>query len=133
MTNQPSPANDETRSQVVLQVQLERMNAFVKGDLRALERLLAPEMTYTHTSARTDTKEAMIDSLRSGRLKYESMERQEANVRLYGDTAVVTGRSRIHVVSGGADLRFGLLFLEVFVQRDGRWQSVAWQSTRLPE
>jgi ketosteroid isomerase-like protein len=122
----------EARAQAVLQAQLDRMNAFVAGDVAAVERLLAPEMTYTHTSARTDSRQDMIDSLVSGRLKYLSMEREAADVRFYGDTAVVTGRSRIHVASGGAEQRFGLLFLEVWAPRDGRWQSVAWQSTRLP-
>lgn len=134
MQQQSTPAPGiAARSQEVLQVQLDRMNAFVKGDFAALDRIMADEMTYTHTSARLDTKAEMIEYMRSGRLKYESMERQEANVRFYGDTAVVTGKSRIHVVSSGADLRFSLLFLEVFAHRDGRWQSVAWQSTRLQE
>ena len=123
----------DPRSQEVLQVQLERMEAFVNRDFAVLDKIMAKEMTYTHTSARLDTKAEMIGLMESGRLRYESMERQEANVRLYGETAVVTGRSRIHVVSGGADLRFSLLFLEVFAHKDGRWQSVAWQSTRLPE
>ena len=123
----------DPRSQEVLQVQLERMEAFVNRDFAVLNKIMAKEMTYTHTSARLDTKAEMIGFMESGRLRYESMERQEANVRLYGETAVVTGRSRIHVVSGGADLRFGLVFLEVFARKDGRWQSVAWQSTRLSE
>ena len=127
---QPAP---DPRAAAVLQAQLDRMNGFVSRDFALLDRLMAPEMTYTHTSARLDTKDEMLEFMRSGRLRYESMERQAADVRFYGDTAVVTGRSRIHVVSGGADLKFGLLFLEVFVLRDGRWQSVAWQSTRLPE
>ena len=122
----------DPRAQAVLQAQLDRMNAFVAGDVAAIERLLAPEMTYTHTSARTDSRQDMIDSLVSGRLKYVSMERKRANVRFYGDTAVVTGESFIHVQSGGAEQRFGLLFLEVWVPRGGAWQSVAWQSTRLP-
>jgi hypothetical protein len=46
---------------------------------------------------------------------------------------VLTGIARISVQSGGNALNFGVRFTDVYVRRNGNWQMVAWQSTRLPE
>ena len=34
---------------------------------------------------------------------------------------------------GGEKVSYPVLFLDVYAQRDGRWQMVAWQATRIPE
>jgi len=49
-----------------------------------------------------------------------------------GDTVVLTGIAQIKVVSNGTPNAFGVRFTDVYAKRDGRWQMVTWQSTRLP-
>jgi hypothetical protein len=50
-------------------------------------------------------------------------------VRLYGETAVVTGRAEIKAVLGGQEAVLPLRFTEVWV-KSGGWKLTAWQSTR---
>jgi len=42
----------------------------------------------------------------------------------------VTGNAAGKVRNKGQDLDVNLLFLEAYVKQEGRWQLVAWQSTR---
>jgi hypothetical protein len=50
-------------------------------------------------------------------------------VRIYGDTAIVTGRSDAKGVVGGRELKGPVMFTRVYVKKGGKWQSVAFQQT----
>ena len=138
MEEQSTPATQTasggtTSKEEVLDLQRQRMEAMVKRDIAQLNRLMADELTYTHTTGRVDTKSQLIASIESGRLKYESMEPEEVDVRLYGSTALVTGTARVRVVTQQGPTSFAIRFLDVYASRNGQWQAVAWQSTRLPD
>jgi len=49
-----------------------------------------------------------------------------------GDAVVLTGIAQIKVVSNGTPNAFGVRFTDVYAKRNGAWQMVTWQSTRLP-
>jgi len=51
----------------------------------------------------------------------------------FGDTVVLTGSARISVNSGGNAMSFGVRFTDVWVDKGGKWQMAAWQSTRTPD
>jgi ketosteroid isomerase-like protein len=127
----PSPREDKIAQQVRA-VERQRVQALTTNDLAALERLLADDLTYTHSTGAVDSKTTFLASLRSGDAKYETMEHDDLRVRTYGETAVLTGRTRVKVKSRGEDLSLQLRFTLVYAKRAGRWQMVAWQSTRLP-
>lgn len=121
--------------QEVMQAEAERVRAAIARDTAALDRLLAEDLTYAHSTGSVDTKAQFIESIRSGTLKYISMEHSEQAARVFGNTAVLTGRSSVQVKSarsGGELQRFEIRFLTVYVKQDGRWRQVAWQSTRIP-
>lgn len=111
----------------------QRFAAMVARDRPALERLLADDLTYTHSTGQVDSKAQFLDSLASGALVYRSIEPEEAAVRVYGETAVVTGRAVMRIENRGQTLVLPVRFTSVYVRRDGLWRLAAWQSTRLPE
>jgi ketosteroid isomerase-like protein len=94
---------------------------------------LSDDLLYTHSSARVETKAEFLAALRSGELKYEAMNHEDLKVRVYGDTALVTGRSAVRVRSRGQENNLQIRFLAVYVRKAGHWQMVAWQSTRFPQ
>jgi ketosteroid isomerase-like protein len=111
----------------------ERTEAMVKGDLAALDRLLADDLSYVHSSTKVDTKASFIENLRSGASKYKAFQREEANTRVFGDSAVNTGVATVSVENQGqAPATFKIRYTDVWVNRGGKWQMVAWQSTRVP-
>ena len=109
----------------------ERGQAMLRRDAAALDRILADDLTYTHSSGRVDTKPDFIRSYTATDQRYVAFDRDNVRVRVYGDAAVVTGTAKVHVKSDTRDAKFEIRFVDVYVRRNGRWQMVAWQSTRI--
>ncbi len=130
----PVPEKHSTAEQEVLQAENARIQAVVDRDTPALERMLADELTYTHSTGRVESKAGFIQDIRSGELTYVAIKHDDLRVRVYRDAAVLTGRSAMKVKSPRTQNQIqelDVLFLEVYTKRNGRWQQVAWQSTRL--
>jgi hypothetical protein len=113
----------------ILALEDRRIEAMVAGDVQALEEILADDLIYTHTTARLDTKASFIDAVKTGKSNYKSVDRKDVEVRDLRDTAVVTGHAKFHV----GDNKFEARFIDVYARRNGAWQMVAWQSTRIPD
>jgi ketosteroid isomerase-like protein len=108
-----------------------RFQAMCAGDFAALEKLLADDLHYTHSSSSIDTKASLVDAIKSGRSAYRKIERPQESIRVYGDSAVVVGHARIDL--GGATPRtLNLRYTDVWVKGPSGWQMVAWQSTPIP-
>jgi len=118
--------------QAVLDAQDRRWKATVDADVDTLGRMTTDDMTYTHSSARVDTKASFLDSLKSGRADYQSIVPEERGVRLYGDAAVVAGIAHVLVKAEGNDIDVRLRFTELYVKQDGQWRMALWHSTRVP-
>ena len=88
---------------------------------------------YVHSSTVQDTKASFIESLRSGKVVYRSMERSNTKVRIFGTVAIITGKAIFEVTARGRDKTLDLLFHSVWVKRDSGLQFVSWQATLLPE
>ena len=94
-----------------------------------LEGLLSEAMVYTHSSGSVDTKASFLDNVRNGPVQYRSVERSDHTARLAGDTALFSGRAKIHVEFDGHPLDLDLRYLAVWAQVDGTWRFEAWHST----
>jgi ketosteroid isomerase-like protein len=92
--------------------------------------LLADDWSVTHIDAQVITKDQALEMCRTGPSVTPAVD--QLAVRSYGDTAIVTGRTKA-TVSGAAPQTVTLRFTDVFVRRDGRWIAVASQATRLAE
>jgi len=117
----------------IIALDKQRMQAMAKKDIATLNAVLADDLIYTHSSARLDTKQSLIGNMESGSTVYTSVEPSEVKAQDLGNAVVLTGIARISVVSGGKPNSFGVRFTDVYANKGGKWQMVAWQSTRLPE
>ena len=86
---------------------------------------------YTFITLRGElrTKAEIVQGFKSGSFHYDSREISDLKVRVYGNTAVVTGRSIQKGKENGKDYSGDYRFTRVYVTQDGRWQTVALQTT----
>jgi hypothetical protein len=110
-----------------------RFAAMVANDLESLSRSLADELTYGHSSGLFQTKAGFLGDLETGKMRYRRMNVLEQHFRLHGSIGIVNGVLRVAVHINDADSEFSLRYTDVYLRRSGRWQLLAWQSTRLPE
>jgi hypothetical protein len=114
-------------------LQSRRFQATTSGDFATLQELMAEDLTYTHTSARMETRQEFMDNIRNERLVFKGIEPSGIHIRVYGETGILTGMAVITLRGRERDTVFSVRFLDVWVRRDGRWREVAWQTTRVPE
>jgi len=122
----PKPANDEA---AIEQLERDRQDAFVRGDIDALDRETASDYSTINGVGKLSTKPQMMQNLRAGKTKVLSVKLDNLKARIYGDTAVLTGDYRDVNVRDGVQRETHALFTRVFVKNDGRWQAVAYQQT----
>ena len=112
----------------VIATERQRFDAQVSKDVAVLDRVLADDLIYAHSNGTSDTKQSYIESIRSGKSRYEAVDVLEQKVRIYGSTAVIKGVCLIKTQP--SDLK--LSYTDVYVKKNGQWQMVTWQSLKMP-
>jgi ketosteroid isomerase-like protein len=106
--------------------------AVVTGDHATLDRLLAADLIYTHSSSVVENKSVYFGKLKAGTLKYESIQHEEVVVKPYGDSAVLHCKVRMKGVSDGQPFTAYAVMTHVWVKQGSAWRLAAHQATRLP-
>ncbi len=104
-------------------------SAVLKGDRGALEKLVSDDLSYTHSSSKTQTKEQFIQDATGGATTYQSIEFENTLLRQYGSVVVITHSATIKTVQTGSS---HLYLTEVWAKEQDRWQMVSRQATKIP-
>jgi ketosteroid isomerase-like protein len=115
----------------IIQFRQEIVDAVKAKDARRLREIYADGFTHTHGSGKVDGKDARIVSVLAGDRSIEMAPADELTIRVYGDTAVVTGRSPILNVKENRDYDFR--WIAVYARVAGQWKLAGSQATRLPK
>jgi ketosteroid isomerase-like protein len=105
-------------------------STYKAGDCAAWGALLAPEWTVTHISSAVITKAEALQTCAAAKGTIAEMDISDIRARVYGDTAVVSGRTRVST-SGASPITVSLRFTDVFVRQGGRWLAVSSHATRI--
>jgi uncharacterized protein (TIGR02246 family) len=103
----------------------ERIQAQIHADATALDRIYAADFIGVGPSGTLRTKPQVISDFTSGDLKFQSITTDDVQVRVYGNTAVETGRSTMNGQDKGKTVPRDTRFTRVWVKQQGRWRLVA--------
>jgi uncharacterized protein (TIGR02246 family) len=126
-----APAATENVEQAIRQLVTERDQAIQRGDAAAIARIYADDYVATSAAGLVRTKSQVIEDLKSGAIKIESITGDEINVRAHGETAIVTGRHTTKGRDRGRDASGQFRFTQVYLRRDGRWQLAVFHYSRI--
>jgi Domain of unknown function (DUF4440) len=73
----------------------------------------------------------LLAVLGSGQLKFETIQPVESQVRLYGITAVITGRTQMSGRFGETFFTASSRYTHVFVKEQSQWRLVSAQGTQI--
>jgi ketosteroid isomerase-like protein len=113
----------------IKKMERDRAAAVVKADVATLEGLTSDDYILINANGQLSNKAETMNAIKTGVIKLSSNEVSDMNVRVYGDTAVVTGKSTAKGTIGGRELTGPVMFTRVYVKKDGKWKSVAFQQT----
>ncbi len=103
----------------------EWFNAVVKNDAATLNRIFADDFTALNSDGSFVTKAEMAEMVKAGKIKLDEIRSDEFKLRLYGTTAIVSGRSTY--IRDGKEMGSSH-HTEVWVKRAGVWKAVSWVS-----
>src|SRR5262245_59427089 len=105
--------------------------AFQKKDLKFIASILADEFTVTYGDGARGDKAAELRNTEEFNQQVDTSELGNFEIKVYGNTAVVRFDKRMTGPSQGKTIEVVYRLFDVFVLRDGRWQCVASQSTKV--
>ena len=114
-------------------VELERSwnEAFYAKDVEFLDSVLAEEFVATYDDGSQGDRNRELELSASFNQRVISADQEDFTVRVYGDAAVIWFTLRLVGLRQGQRAEVAFRYTDVWVRRDGRWQCVSAQSTRV--
>ena len=128
----PDGASDST-VEAVRQLHGEIVEAQLTSDTATLDLLWADDHIFTNPLGVVQSKAQRLAEIHSSGRKLEAFSIADVEVRAYGDTTVVTSRATLKGQRQGLDISGQYRGIDVYVKKQGRWQGVAAQATRIAQ
>jgi ketosteroid isomerase-like protein len=101
--------------------------ALMRADIDGLSRIFAEDYVQYDASGKPFSKQEVLESLRTGSVRYPSIVSTGRRIRLFGEMAIVHGSETDEVEAGGRRFSVRYLYMDVVFRREGRWQIVGSQ------
>ena len=120
----------------IMQTENERYTAMVKPDYAVLEKLIADNAVYSHSTGTVQSKQQFVDSLKSGKMRYRKITPQVPLIRFYGNIAILNGVGDFEVTLNNDQQSARLVYTAIYnLTGEGTsriWQLVSWHSSAVP-
>jgi hypothetical protein len=121
----------ESDQQVLIVLERQWNEAFYHKDVAFIENILGDEFIATYDDGSRGDKAKELALAAEFNQQVESAIQDEFTVKVYRDTAVVWFTLRLVGIRQGQRADLTLRYSDVWVMRDGRWQCVSTQSTKV--
>jgi len=106
--------------------------AIVRKDRAAVEANMADDFRSIDGAGTVEAKPAFVAGLMDAKLTINPYTVEDFDVRLFGDVALLSGRTRMTGTFDGKPFTSHYRYIDIYAKRNGRWQIVSVQITRLP-
>jgi ketosteroid isomerase-like protein len=133
--NKPAAGVQDATTQQVTQLVRSFLANVPKNDPKVFQEFFADDVIYTRSAGVTVTKADILKNIdvRATNEPQATFEADDFTVHPYGEMAVVNFRLIMHNNEGGKATTSYFRNTGTFLKRNGKWQAVAWQATKVPE
>ena len=117
--------------QILIKLERDWDAAFHRKDVAFIESVLADEFVSTYGDGSRGDRARELKLAAEFDQQVDSSTLDEFSVKVYGDTAVVWFTQHLVGPVKGQPVAVTYRYVDVFVMRDGRWQCVTSQSTKV--
>jgi CubicO group peptidase (beta-lactamase class C family) len=137
---QPQQAQTQQRlsqaEQEVRKLEREWLDAYEQHDIVAMNRIVADDFKLTQSGGGVQTKGDILAALKATRdpdRPEPKFSTEEVQSRVEGDKVILTGHFIERMERDGPARMMEARYTDTYVKRQGRWQVVASQLTRVPQ
>jgi ketosteroid isomerase-like protein len=106
--------------------------AIVRKDEKAIADNMAEDFRQIDPNANLESKQSFVAGIVDPKLTIDPYTVEEFEVRLYGDTALLSGRTHMTGKYDGQAFESNYRYIDIYVRRNGAWKIVSVQITRIP-
>ena len=129
----PVAAKESPEADIKELTRLEQVwnDAHLTGDAAALDKLWAEDLFVTVPDMPVMNKEEVLALWKAGKIKFDIYKTSDIRIKVYGDSAVVTGQLVRIRDAKSTKFEDDWRFTKVYVRRNGKWQVVAWHGSHV--
>jgi ketosteroid isomerase-like protein len=106
--------------------------AIVRKDEKAIADNMAEDFRQIDPSANLETKKSFVAGIVDPKLTIDPYTVEDFEVRLYGDTALLSGRTHMTGKYDGKVFESNYRYIDIYVRKGGTWKIVSVQITKIP-
>jgi ketosteroid isomerase-like protein len=131
----PAAVPQDATTQQVTQLVRDFLANVPKNDPKVFQEFFADDVIYTRATGLTIAKADILKNIdvRSTNDPQMTFEADDFTVHSYAEMAVVNFRLIAHNIENGKPTTVYYRNTGTFLKRNGKWQAVAWQATKVPE
>ena len=108
-------------------------DSLTKKDATAAEAVLTDDYSIIDPGGRPNDKKFIVDGLKGGLLKLDTVDVAEMTVRVIGSTGIVTSVQTLKGTYDDSDVGGRFRVTDVLVKQDGKWRIAAGHMTKVEE
>jgi ketosteroid isomerase-like protein len=124
ISNAGHPLNDAAN---LLYMERDLRDSAVRNDTKLFEQVAMDDYISINPQGLVATKAQSIAN--SGNMKFESIDTDDVQVEVHGDTGLVTGRAMVKGKMGTQDITGQYRYMRVYTKDNGHWRAVSFQVT----
>lgn len=133
MVNPPLNSDDPARTKAELTRLADQWDkAIVRQDRAVIEANMAEDFRQIDGAGNLEDKASFVEGLMSPKLRIDPYTVEDFDVRLYGDVALLSGRTKMTGQYDGKHFQSHYRYIDIYVRRDGRWRIVSVQISKIP-
>ena len=125
-------AQSASTVQAVLEAERRGCLAYQSHDVQGIRDFLTDDYTLTDSKGNVTTKQDDVDDFLQDRIRYTTFQNAKMKVRVYRNTAIVTGQTRVVGSAKGTPFDVTVQFTDTLVFLRGHWLLAAGHVSRLP-
>ncbi len=126
-----SASGQTSAEKSVLDLSKTKFDWLINKQYDSLVKLLDDRIQYVHSNGWIQSKADVINDIITGKLTYQKIQVDESNVRLYNNTAIVTGTGKFEG-KGESPFAINLCYTEVYIKSGNNWKLASRHANKMP-
>ena len=118
-------AQSDSTSKELINLHKRKFAWLISKNYDSLQWLLDDNLLYIHSNGLTESKDDVFNNLKDEVIAYTKSNVTEAQVRIFGNSAIITGKGAFAGKARGTPFELNLLYTEVYSKLSGRWRLVS--------